>query len=120
MDVIKFLKEKNRMAKIDSEGFCTADCTECPLYSGNNGTDKACSEFIKIYPEKAVAIVEKWSAEHLKETRQSKFLEAYPDARIMKNGALIICPLEVEKSKKFSCIMCCADCKAKYWLSEAE
>ena len=120
MDAIKFLKEKNRMVKADSEGFCTVDCTECPLCSGNNGTNKACSEFIKIYPEKAVAIVEKWSAEHPKETRQSEFLKVYPDAQISENGAIQICPMRIEKSKEFNCRTSCDTCRKEYWLAEAE
>lgn len=120
MDAIKFLKEKNRMVKVNSEGFCTVGCTECPLYSENNGTNKACPDYIKIYPEKAVAIVEKWSAEHPKKTRQDEFLEAYPDAKITKSGVVNICPKEIEKSKKFDCCVDCGLCKKKYWLAEAE
>lgn len=120
MDAIKFLKEKNRMTKLNSDGTCKTACRHCPLSAENNGFNLSCSYFMKKYPEKAVSIVEKWSAEHLEETRQSKFLKVYPDAQILENGAIQICPIRIEKSKKFNCRTSCDTCRKEYWLSEVE
>lgn len=120
MDAIKFLEEKNRMTKSDFAGKCKIACRHCPLSAENNGFDLSCSYFMKKFPEKAVSIVENWSAEHQKETRQSKFLKVYPDAKIMENGAIQICPILIEESKKFDCRTSCDTCRKEYWLSEVE
>lgn len=58
--------------------------------------------------------------QHTKElkTRQRKFLEQYPDAKINKNGVLDIKPCTVEKS--MVCCMCCAECYEYYWLKEVK
>lgn len=71
---VNFLREYHRM--------CEFRCTECPLSSANNGTKLACEELKKVYPEKAVKIVQKWSDEHPVKTRLDDLLEKYPNARI--------------------------------------
>lgn len=70
MDAVEYLKEKARMIKAGGGVLCGISCNECPLYDENNGMKVNCEKIESLYPEKAVAIVEKWSAEHQKKTRQ--------------------------------------------------
>ena len=62
MDAVEFFKEKRRMCDSFDD-----HCAGCEIKSAKNGI--TCGAYIKKYPEQAVAIVEKWSAEHTKETR---------------------------------------------------
>ena len=75
----------------------------------------------KNHPEDAVAIVEKWSAEHPVKTRQSEILKIIPDATI-RNGILITKPCEVNEKIKDRCKKYdyCRDCRKEYWLAEVE
>ena len=116
MDAVKFLKEKRRMCE-------NRLCDECHLSNRKNGTDYGCRSFIEKFPEKAITVVEKWSKEHPVETRQSKFLKAYPNADITE-GVLFICPRRVDlnclSEKECREATSCYECKKKYWLSKEE
>lgn len=113
MDAVKYLKEYDRMCR--SYGVCK----NCEIDKLRNKCE-GCSSIVYAHPEKVVDIVEKWSAEHPVKTRQSEFLKMFPDAQIMKNGALQICPSKIEKPKMFDCRINCNDCKKEYWLAEVE
>lgn len=67
---------------------CKLNCAECPLNSLNNGTtnNMACSDFETCYPEKAIAIVQKWSDEHPQKTFLTEFLKHYPNAQLRIDG----------------------------------
>lgn len=103
-------------------------CEECGLSYVNNKTDRVCGDFIKRYPEEAVAIVEKWAKEHPRKTRQEKFLEMFPDA-LISEGVLKIEPCELIDSKLNSeeChsydefgLSGCYECRKNYWTEEVE
>ena len=113
MDAVEYLKEKARMTQL-----CKIGCSNCELSSLKHSGYNDCLVFELANPEEAVAIIEKWSAEHPAKTRQSEFLNVFPDAEIMENGALPICPEKVEKSKEFNCHINCDVCRKKYWLEE--
>ena len=113
MDAVKYLKEVNRMC--DCSG-----CYECPLYGKNNGKKVNCKMIERRYAEEAVAIVEKWSAEHPVKTRQSEFLKLFPNARILENGALRICPEDFDGKYEFNCAVGCDACRKEYWFAEVE
>ena len=113
MDAVKFLKENRRMCE-------KRKCSDCPVSHYLNKMGKWCDDFKKNHPEQYIEIVEKWSAEHPAKTRQSEFLNVFPDAEILENGAIQICPKLIEKSKEFNCRMSCDDCREKYWLAEVE
>lgn len=112
MDAVKYLKEKERMC--DSYNNM---CDGCGF-----GKVPKCNRTEKDNPEKAVAIVEKWSAEHPMKTRQSEFLKMFPNAYI-RNGIIRICPRKIDQNSITSeeCgKLACSGCQKEYWLAEVE
>ena len=88
MDAVKFIKERDRMCKsyYDAEkGYCS---------DGGPAHDVQCSDLdgLSTDAEELVTLVEEWSAAHPRKTRQSVFLEQYPDAKIDSDGVIAICP----------------------------
>lgn len=83
-----YFAERRRMTMTAKYGICKLDCTKCPLSSKNNGTSEnlSCANLEIHYPEKAVAIVQKWSNEHPQKTYLSEFLKKYPNALLNDNG----------------------------------
>lgn len=122
MDAVKYLKEKSRMGNgCKAYGVCEI----CPLSENENGRDLECNDFELDYPEEAVAIVEKWTAEHPVKTRQDEFLEMFPNAE-MKDGIIQINPCKID-TENMPCngTVCdkydiCDECLREYWLAEVE
>lgn len=83
--------EKSRMTKRQKNVICKLDCSDCPLSSSNNGTGISCTNLEMSYPEKAIAIVQKWSDEHPPKTYLSEFLKKYPNAPLVHDGTPEIC-----------------------------
>lgn len=82
MDAVKFLKERDRICgSYKYEG-----CNGCPLDQRHN--DDYCNltycKYPEAFPEEAIAIVEKWSAEHPVKKYRVRF-DGYVD--IEKNNA---------------------------------
>ena len=75
---------------------------------------------------RAVKFVERWAAEHPAKTRQSVFLERYPEARIGDDGVLKINPCFLSTSHRNVRGNCatmgreCSDCRREFWLAEVE
>lgn len=71
-----------------------------------------------------IAIVEKWSKENPIKTRQSEFLEQYPEADLNALGVIPICPLRIIKTHENSNRICkttgktCDDCMQEFWNEE--
>lgn len=88
-----YFAERRRMTMTAKYGICKLDCTKCPLNSKNNGTSEnlSCANLEIHYPEKAVAIVQKWSDEHPQKTYLSEFLKHYPNAELGENGIPKFC-----------------------------
>ena len=107
MDAVKFLQERSRMYE---SGAAT------PGISLEDDYD----------PVSAVEVVEKWSAAHPRKTRQSVFLEQYPEARIEDDGVLQIYPCSISASHRNArgnCITMgrkCPDCRREFWMQEVE
>lgn len=113
MDVVKFMKECKRMC----ESF--ENCASCPLLTEDCDNVRS-SEFAK-----AVSIVEEWSAAHPRKTRQSVFLEQYPEAYVDKDGLLQLCPTRIVASYRLKnsggCAILgsnCKDCRKAFWTEE--
>ena len=79
-----YFAEKRRMTKRTKDGMCEIMCSECPLYSQNNGTSECmtCVTFEMCHPEKAIEIVQRWSDEHPQKTFLTEFLKNYPNAEL--------------------------------------
>lgn len=106
MDAVKFIEERRRM-------FAAAG--ENPKYSLFN---------LNICAEDVVKEVEEWSASHPRKTRQSVFLEQYPNAVLDKDGVLRICPSFVggDTPEKYKCICLtdCSLCRREFWGKETD
>lgn len=112
MDTVEFFSELRRMCKSSS------DCTKCE-YHGDR-----CNNAIELL-EKTVAMVEQWSKEHPRKTRQDVFLEQWPEAKI-EDGVLQLCPCMISASHRDAqggCVamQCqCYDCRREFWTQEVE
>jgi hypothetical protein len=101
MDAVKFIEERNRMCGTMSEVW---------------GVDAA----------QIVKNTEEWAAAHPRKTRQSVFLEQYPEARTGDNGVLLVCPCPISASHRNANGGCatigrrCDDCRKEYWMQEVE
>lgn len=117
MDALEFLKERKRMCK------SYKGCKGCRLERGNCGLSTSTSD--EEY-ERISAAVEQWSKEHPRKTRQSVFLEQYPEARINIDNVLCVCPdllFSAYKGAKDGCSdpsKRCADCRREFWMQEVE
>lgn len=118
MDAVKFVKTLGRM--------CNVECINCEIWKRRSGGE-SCAVWQKNHPEEAVAIAEKWAAEHPAKTRQSVFLEQYPEARLSEDGILLICPRTISAEYRDEDGTCnigkygtCADCRREFWLAEVE
>lgn len=69
--------------------------------------------------ERIITAVEQWSKEHPRKTRQSMFLEQFPEASISADGVLTIDSCKVEKSIKCNG-MDCARCRREFWMQEVK
>lgn len=111
MDALEFLKERKRM--------CTSckNCDGCPLAGTHCVLSYATDD--EDY-ERIIATVEKWSKEHPLRTRQSVFLEQYPEACLDTDGVLRICPKSVSDAYRDDDSRCltttCCGCRRKFWL----
>lgn len=115
MDAVKFLKERKRLCEMyEVCGGCPANRISggC-IFSVTNGST----------PEEQAEIVETWSAAHPRKTRQSVFLEQYPQADIDNTGLLILCPKPISADMRVTadCLrQRCSDCRRKFWMQEVE
>ena len=114
MDAVDFIRERNRMCK--SFG---VSCNNCPA-----DKNASCDSFA--WKEELVSIVEKWSKENPRKTRQSIFLEQWPDAVLDAFGVIELCPITVSASYRDINGMCkapekmCNDCRREFRLKEVD
>ena len=102
MDAVKFIEERNRMCGTMSEVW---------------GVDAA----------QIVKNTEEWSAANPRKTRQSVFLEHYPDAPRDKDNLLTACPkcLDadvscIDKNSTVKKFKRCDVCRREFWMQEVE
>lgn len=113
MDAMEFIRERNRMCKhFRGCNQCPADCMICSTIWGIHDA------------EKLVHVVEEWAKEHPRKTRQSVFLEQWPNARRESGGGVYICPklLDADISCTDDETVCkpCDDCRREFWGQEVE
>lgn len=111
--VENYFIEKSRMTKRQKNVICKLDCSDCPLSSSNNGTGISCTNLEMSYPEKAIAIVQKWSDEHPQKTYLSEFLKHYPNVKLLGDGTpKCLCPHQLglkdidDCRKHYTCAEC--------------
>lgn len=115
MDAVKFIKERDRMCRFYHHA---GDCYQCPA------KDCECSALEgMVDDDNFVTIVEEWSAAHPRKTRQSVFLEQYPQADIDNTGLLILCPKRISADIRVTadCLrQGCSDCRREFWMQEVK
>ena len=119
MDAVKFLEEKDRMCRFYET------CSKCPcFYKSDIAVNCILANGLSLAENKErVAIVEKWSKEHPRKTRQSVFLEQYPNASLDGDGILQVSPCSVDKRlvENGCCTRGpCSVCARNYWSQEVE
>lgn len=114
MDAVEFLKTLRRM--------CNCECHKCEIWKRLSGVE-SCTVWIETHPEEAVAIVEQWAAEHPAKTRQSVFLEQFPNAPIYTNTHNVaLKPCLVDTTLRGHCPTGrgCDICCREFWMQEVE
>lgn len=107
MDDMKFIEEWKRMCN------SFEDCDDCPL-NENCDDDVVTTEMARL--------VKEWSAAHPRKTRQSVFLEKYPNADLNEEGIVNICPKGVDKNHdcELNRPAGCYACRRKFWMKGVE
>lgn len=122
MDAVEFIEERNRMCK----SFEVVCCKGCPAFNAfEDNLYCAVDQESTLDATAQIAMVEKWSAEHPRKTRQSVFLEQHPNATLDENGILRILPCYIDKNFEHSTHGCsifvsCTACTRDYWSKEVE
>lgn len=121
MDAMKFLSEAKRMCSN------AGPCSTCDVNEFCGFTPEFPKDFGTVdQMHKMVKLVEKWAEEHPRKTRQSVFLEQYPEARIGDDGVLQIYPCSISASHRNARGNCvtmgrkCPDCRREFWMQEVE
>lgn len=106
MDAVKFVEERRRMFAVSAGKYSLFD--------------------MNTRAEDVVKEVEEWSATHPRKTRQSVFMEQYPETVLDKHGVLPVCPLCISAAHRDSNGSCkepekrCTDCRREFWMQEVE
>lgn len=105
MDAVKFVEERRRMFAVSAG--------EYSLFDMNTRAEDVVKE------------VEEWSAAHPRKTRQSVFLEQWPETNI-EDGVLKLRPCVISESHRDAQGNCatiqrkCSDCRREFWMQEVE
>ena len=117
MDAVEYLKARHRLCCYHTRN--NATCEGCPL--GSKLGICYPHQIERADPETAVNNVEGWAKNHPLRTRQSLFLERYPNARLSDGGTLLICPIFIEGGdcdKHNGDDSWCLACKRDFWSQE--
>lgn len=108
MDAVKFIEERRRMFAVTGEN------SKYSLFNMNTPAQDVVKE------------VEEWAAAHPRKTRQSVFLEQWPEARTYVEGILCLCPKEISSWRRGQYGECinggngCDSCRREFWGQEVE
>ena len=106
MDAVEFVKQLRRMDRCESRKYSVFDDTDSP--------------------KDVVAEVEEWAKMNPVKTRQSVFLERWPETNIDDLGVLKVCPAPISASHRNAHGGCanigvkCSDCRREFWMQEVE
>lgn len=114
MDAVEYVKQRERMCSYYES---------CDKYLANKVM--GCAALAKI--SQMVSIVEQWSKEHPVKTRQSELLKLFPEASVLYDEYLNICPTQLSSECRdketggcYDPGMDCGKCKRDFWLKEIE
>lgn len=115
MDALEFLRERNRMCKSFNR------CSDgCPAWGGSCKLETGVA--FEWEADKQVEIVKEWAAAHPRKTRQSVFLEQWPNCLLDGDCVIVLCPRNVDKN--YICDVnrsdWCHGCRRKFWMQEVE
>lgn len=113
MDAAKFIEERNRMCN------SFESCSNCPLNKDGIFCYASMEKNSQVSAEEVVQLVEEWTKESPRKTRQDVFLEQWPNAKVFVDGVLDICPLELDEC--YTCQstdlkMRCQSCRRDFWM----
>ena len=113
MDAAKFIEERNRMCN------SFESCSNCPLNKDGIFCYASMEKHSQVSAEEVVQLVEEWTKESPRKTRQDVFLEQWPNAKVFVDGVLDICPLELDEC--YTCQstdlkMRCQSCRRDFWM----
>ena len=118
MDAVNFLQERARMCNSFSP-----DCEGCRV-DEEKPVIRECYRWMFENPERSVKIVEEWTAAHPRKTRQSVFLEQFPNAKVVGDTNIpMVYPCQIYQSMEdvnYCNSMSCADCRREFWMQEME
>ena len=107
-----YLSEQARMTKSSDVGVCRISCNHCPLSRFNDDEEMLCTELELRHPEKAIAIMQKWSDEHPQKTYLSELLKNHPNTLLNDDGTPAFCPYRLglmgadDCRKDGNCVKC--------------
>lgn len=114
MDAVEYVKQRERMCDY------YVNCNDCPA-----GHYEECSSLNGVF--KLVSIVEQQTKEHPAKTRQSELLKLFPDASVLYDEYLNICPAQLSSECRdketggcYDPGVDCGKCKRDFWLKEIE
>ena len=117
MDAVKFIEEHRRMCRT------YYGCDGC-LAHNDDGSCRL-STIVGDGVDEQIALLEEWSAAHPRKTRQSVFLEQWPNCMIDNDGVVGICPRNIDNKcicdlERFHDFRGCSACRRKFWMQEVE
>lgn len=103
MEAIEFIKERDRMFEV-------ARYAPSLMYKHEKSAEEIVRE------------VEEWAAAHPRKTRQSVFMEQWPDVYLDGNRVISVSPCTVSKEyRDMDCdLRDCVECRKEFWLKEVE
>ena len=114
MDAVEFLKARRKLC---DDNVCGESC---PLFY-------CCDDDVEDNRIRQVLAVEKWTKEHPVKTRQSELLKLFPEAIMLCDEYLNICPAQLSSECRdketggcYAPGMDCVKCKRDFWLKEIE
>ena len=114
MDTVEFLRARRKLC---NDNVCEESC---PLFY-------CCDDNTEDSHIRQVLVVKQWAKEHSVKTRQSELLQLFPEANMLYNEYLNICPAQLSSECRdketggcYDIGMDCAECKRIFWLKEIE
>lgn len=112
MDAAEFLRARRKLC---DDNVCGESC---PLFY-------CCDDNVEDNRIRQVLAVEQWAKEHSVKTRQGELLKLFPEANILYDEYLNICPAQLSSECRdketggcYDPGMDCGKCKRDFWLKE--